>query len=71
MKYIIMGVNPNTHKRLYYNVFDSKWVEDEAKATIFNDYNEGLKWWMVASRSPISHGMRVVLPNAKEGENHD
>lgn len=71
MKYVIMGVHPNIHKHLYYNIFDSKWVEDETKATIFNDHNEGLKWWMIASKPPISRGMRVVLPNVKGGENHE
>lgn len=71
MKHVIMGINPNTHRRLYYNVLDSKWVEDETRATIFSDYNEGLKWWMIASQPPISRGMRVVLPNAKGGEIHD
>ena len=71
MKHIIMGINTTTHKKLYYNVLDSKWVEDETKATIFNDYNEGLRWWFIASKPPISRGMRVVLPNAKGGENYD
>ena len=70
-KYVIMGVERDTHKRSYYNVLDSKWVEDESQATIFDNYNEGFYQWAEVSRLPSSRNMRVFLPNAKGGDSND